>query len=94
MAVTGQFGEKSLPILVSRHPSLIHDLSLDRVVGGDLGSLALRVMFSKLVYRVILSIAQFLSGRYSATPIYNYLLYRSYATGFLRARSNRTQAKQ
>ncbi len=77
------FGRKTLPILCDRHPSLKSDLKLDIFDNHFFKTIIFRIFFCKTVFNSVLKLTSVLLRFQLPSAFYNYILYRSYACGYI-----------
>lgn len=85
-AVTAEFGFSTLPLLLNRYPPLKKSLIIDLIENSTLTGFFLRVLFLKPIFSFILKVSELFSETRLPTAVYNYILFRSYACGYLRNR--------
>jgi len=87
--VTYQFGRKSLPVICRKHPEMKKDLNLQKFESRTLVSILTRICFTRPFFTAVSLFASIFSEVRLPSFVYSYILYRSYAVGYLDAIQDR-----
>jgi len=74
------YGEKSVPLLVKKHPQLYRELNLHR-----LEKRSMRLLFAGAVYHPIVALTNLLLPFYVPPVVFDYLHLRQYGKGYLKS---------
>ena len=87
MAMALEYGRRSVPLLIEKHPELYQQLKLDWPERKGLLGTIHRALLSKFIYQSILTVVKLLNEFAAPAALYDYLLFRSYYTGYREALS-------
>lgn len=76
------YGEKTIPHLVNRHPILVQQLRLDWMENTPANRLMKRIILSIPFFTILKIFATIFNNISVPDKVYDYLLYRSYYTGY------------
>ncbi|MCF7809873.1 glycosyltransferase [bacterium] len=85
LQVAKEYGYSSIPILVKKHPELIRELRLDWDRGIGLSNILKKFILSLVVYYPLRTIGNLLNGFAAPAILYDYLIFRSYHSGYYQA---------
>jgi glycosyltransferase involved in cell wall biosynthesis len=85
LQVSNEYGYRSVPILVKKHPELINELRLDWDKGAGLFNIFRKLVLSSFVYYPLRMIGNFLNSFAAPAILYDYLVFRNYHRGYYRA---------
>ncbi len=83
-----EYGRSAVPILVEKHPELYRQLRLDWLEGAGISVWMKRILLTEPVYKLVFFIASVLNDLAAPSKMYDYLIFRSYYTGFRESRKN------
>ncbi len=84
--MTREYGLRSVPLLLDKHPELYEQLKLDWPEREGLVGKWRRMLLSNVVYQIAVTIAELLNEFAAPAALYDYLLFRSYYNGYQEAR--------
>lgn len=76
------YGEKSVPLLVEKHPQLYRELNLHR-----LEKIKMRLLMTSVIYHPVLTLTNLLLPFYLPPIVFDYLHLRQYGKGYLKSQN-------
>ncbi len=82
MSTVQEYGRRSIPKLIEKHPELCDDLRLNWLNKNRIARLLRNLIFSRFIYQPVYLFASVFNNLYVPAFIYNYLIYYSYSKGY------------
>lgn len=82
LSMAREYGSRSIPLLVNKHPALFFELKLDWLQKGGVLGFIRRLIVSSLVYSLAKKVGFILNNIRAPAKLYDYLIFRNYFVGY------------